>query len=58
MKIMEKSVLIEQLSNYDGEEVYIEDSDGIERDFTVEPKEETFDGFYSAYPAHINLKIE
>jgi hypothetical protein len=55
---MEKSVLIEQLSNYDGEEVYIEDSDGIERDFTVELKEETFDGFYSAYPAHINLKIE
>lgn len=53
---MNKSELIELLSRYDGEEVYIEDEDGIEYDFTVEPKEESFDGFYTAFPTHINLK--
>ncbi len=35
---MNKSELIELLSRYDGEEVYIEDEDGIEYDFTVEPR--------------------
>ena len=55
---MNKSQLIELLSRMDGEEVYIEHSDGVEYDFTVEQKEETFDGFYTAFPAHINLKTE
>lgn len=54
---MNRLQLIELLSESDEEEVYIVDDYGVERDITLEHAEETFDGFYTAFPAHVNLKM-
>ena len=53
---MNKSYLIELLSDASEEEVYIEDEEGVQYDIEVERQDETFDGFYTAYPACIVLK--
>ena len=55
---MNRLSLIELLSESDEDEVFILGTDGVERDFTLEHEDESFDGFYTAYPAHINLKTE
>jgi len=53
---MDKSYLIELLSASPEDEVYILDDDGVECDIELEHAEEAFDGFYTAFAAHINLK--
>ena len=53
---MKKSWLMQQLSESDEEEVFVVGEDGMEYDFTLEHADECFDGFYTVFPAHINLK--
>lgn len=54
---MNRLELIEILSSSDEEEVLIQIDDTLyEVDDDVIHKEETFDGFYTAYPAAIVLK--
>ena len=54
---MNRLELIEILSSSDEEEVLIQVEDVLyEVDDEVTHKEETFDGFYTAYPAAIVLK--
>ena len=54
---MNRLELIEILSSSDDEEVLIQIEDVLyEVDDEVTHKEETFDGFYTAYPAAIVLK--
>lgn len=56
MRPMDKSYLIELLSASPEDEVYILDDEGVECDIELEHAEEAFDGFYTAFAAHINLK--
>ena len=52
---MTKSELINLLSLYDEDEVFIE-IDDVEHDIQLEQREEMFDGFDEVFPAHLVLK--
>lgn len=52
---MNKSELIELLSLCDEEEVLI-DVDGTLYEIEIDHLPETFDGFYTLYPASVSLK--
>lgn len=52
---MKKSELIEQLSSASEDEVFIE-VDGLLYDIDFGHEEESFDGFFTAYPASLTLK--
>lgn len=53
---MKKSVLIKLLCSSDEDEVFLQDEEGVLYDIDVEHVEETFDGFYTVYPASLALK--
>lgn len=53
---MNKSQLIELLTESPEDEIYILNEDGEECEIEVEHIDETFDGFYTSFPAHIVLK--
>ena len=42
----------------DDAEILIEDEDGWLHDFDLEDMEETFDGFYTATPAGLKLRMK
>lgn len=52
---MKLSDLTERLSSAAEEEVFVE-IDGVQYDFDLDRSEETFDGFFTVYPAAIILK--
>lgn len=52
---MKLSDLTERLSSATEEEVFVE-IDGVQYDFDLDRSEETFDGFFTVYPAAIILK--
>lgn len=48
--------LADLLYSLDGEEVYIEDEDGVTHEIDLEERDEVFDGWDTAYPKHIIIK--
>lgn len=52
---MKRLKLIELLSSFDVDEVFIEIEDW-EHDIEVEERDEVFDGFDEVFPAHLVLK--